>query len=158
MALNWESSFIPIFLRFGLFMVFQISWMFCVKTFLELKFSLTNVSVAYIISSMPKILSSISCILSVMLVSLVPVLFPRLSTFRIPSVCVSLLTLFSFSSFEQFYFLHLFLCIPWIGFFNEFIHFLYKHIYNRKIGFKILFLCFNCVGISRACCSRIAGL
>lgn len=40
-----------------------------------------------------------------------------------------------------------------------FIHFLFKGLYHlHYVDFKIFFLCFNCVGIARACCSRLAGL
>jgi hypothetical protein len=45
--LSWESSSsIPIIFRFGLFMVSQIFWMFCVRNFLDLAFSLTGVSIS----------------------------------------------------------------------------------------------------------------
>ena len=39
------------------------------------------------------------------------------------------------------------------------IYFLFKGLYHLyKIGFKVIFLCFSCVRISRAFCSRIAVL
>jgi hypothetical protein len=50
-------------------------------------FSLNDVSVSSIISSMPEILSSLTCILLLTLVSVVPVLFPTFCISRIPSVC-----------------------------------------------------------------------
>ena len=39
--LSWVSSSIPIILKFGLIKVSHISWMFCVKLFLDLTFSWT---------------------------------------------------------------------------------------------------------------------
>ena len=47
------SSSIPIFLRFGLFMMPQISLMFCVMGFLGFAVSLANRLVSYNISSTP---------------------------------------------------------------------------------------------------------
>ncbi|KAL6052183.1 hypothetical protein STEG23_020668 [Scotinomys teguina] len=40
--------------RLGLFMVFQISWIFCVTTFLDLVFSLTDESISSIVNSLLK--------------------------------------------------------------------------------------------------------
>jgi hypothetical protein len=38
---RWKASpSIPIVLRFGLFIAFKISWMFCIRNFLDLTFSL----------------------------------------------------------------------------------------------------------------------
>jgi hypothetical protein len=55
-------------------------------------------------------------------------------------------------------FLHLFVCI-FLDFFKEFINFLFKGLYYLyKIAFVIVFLCFSCVVIFRACCSRRAGV
>jgi hypothetical protein len=53
------------------------------------------------------------------------------------------------------YFLYLFDCI-FLYFFKGFIHFLFKGLY--KIEFKVIFLCFDCVRISRACYIRVAVL
>lgn len=50
---------IPIILRFGLFTISQISWMFCVRKFLDLTFSLTDVSISSIASSIPESLPSL---------------------------------------------------------------------------------------------------
>ena len=58
-------SSIPIILRLDLFIVFQ---MFCVRKFLALTFSLTDVSIYSIVSSLPEMFSSISCILLAMIV------------------------------------------------------------------------------------------
>ena len=85
----WQSSpsSLPVILMFVLFIVFQISWMFCVRRFLDLTSSLTNTS----ISSVPNILFSISCILLMMLTSVISYLSPRFSISRFASICASLL-------------------------------------------------------------------
>ena len=66
---NWESSFppTPIILSFGLHIVSWILWMFLVRSFLNFAFSLAVVSMFSMVSSAPEILSSMSCILLVML-------------------------------------------------------------------------------------------
>jgi hypothetical protein len=107
--LRWESSFsIPIFCRSGLFIVSQFSWMFCIRNFLEI-FSLTDVSVSSIVSSMPEILFSVSCVLLIMLASVIPVILPR---FIHPSLYFLYCFNFHFQILNTFiYFLHLFDCI-----------------------------------------------
>jgi len=66
--LSWKSSLtsIPMILRFGLLVVFWISWMFWVRSFLHFAFSLIVVPMFSMESSAPEIFSSISCILFVM--------------------------------------------------------------------------------------------
>lgn len=99
--------------------------------------------------------------------------FPSLG---FPQFVFSLLLLFSFSDLEQFYFLLLFNFISlyllvlffirhitiFMYFFKRFIHFLFHlykgHCHLYKIRFKVIFLCFCWVRISRACCSRTAVL
>ena len=87
--LSWESSLslIPIILRFGFLIVSWISWMFWVRSFLHFAFYLTVVSMFSMVSSAPEILSSISCILLVILTSVIPVLFPRFYLFMFASIC-----------------------------------------------------------------------
>lgn len=71
----------------------------------------------------------------------------------------------SFISF--FYHLQVLTCFihfspVWLYFpvhFKGFINFSFKFLYHiNKIGFKVISLCFDCVRISRSCCSRISGL
>lgn len=78
-SFTWVSSpsSIPIIFRLGLFMVSQISWKCCVRIFPDLTFSLTEVSIPSIMSLVPEILSSISCILLMRLPSVVPVQLPK---------------------------------------------------------------------------------
>jgi hypothetical protein len=75
-SLRWESllSSIPIILRFGLFIVSWISWMFWVRNFLCFEYSLTIVSVFSKVSSLHEIFSFISYILLLKLASGAPYL------------------------------------------------------------------------------------
>ena len=103
-ALTWTSFLfsIDIILRFGLFMGFYISWIFCAKSYLDLMFSLTDESVSSIVSSALEILSSMSCILMFMLAFLVLDHFLIISISLIPLFVFPLLSIFWFSSLESF--------------------------------------------------------
>jgi hypothetical protein len=82
--LSWESSLssISIILMFGLLFSW-IFWMFWVRISLPFAFSLTVVTMFSMESFAPEILSSIPCILLMMLVSMFHDLFP----FRVVSLC-----------------------------------------------------------------------
>ena len=90
--LIWKSSFssTPIIRRFGLLIITWISWMFWVRIFLHFAFHFIVVPMFSMQSSAPEILSSVSCILFLMLASIVSDLFHRVSIYK------SCLTLFFF--------------------------------------------------------------
>ena len=106
-ARNLFLLLFPLFLWLALrIMLYQISWMFWVMDSLDFAFSLVDKSY-WLIYSFPLLcllhprLSYISCILLVM--SVVPILFPRFSISRIASVCVSFIVSISTSGLGEFY-------------------------------------------------------
>ena len=75
-----------------------ISWIFfvvVVRHFLDLAFSLTDITISSMASSMPEILSSTSCVLLVMFAAIVPLLFPRFSISWVASFYVISITFIS---------------------------------------------------------------
>ena len=96
------------------------NWLFRVRNFLDLTFSLTDASISLIISSMPEILPSICCILLIMLVSVVLVIFPKFPSPGFPQFVFSLLFLFSGLKWCYFFFICLivFSCIFFKGIYS----------------------------------------
>jgi hypothetical protein len=96
-------------------------------------------------SSMPEILSFVSCILLVMLASEVPVQVPKLFISRFPQVRFLNRFYFSLLGVELFYTFPLSFCVV-VDVFKGFIHSFYKDLYHSHKGyFKVFVLCFSYV-------------
>lgn len=181
--LSWESSLssIPIIFSFALVIFSWISWMFWVRSFCFLYFLwlLCQCLLWYLLSL--RFLSSISCILLLMLASVTLALFPRFFMSRVVSLCVffnisisfsrSLMILFnSFSCLIVFflYFFKRFMCILFKGFyvftcvlylFKKFIYICLKVLYHlHEMWFYTWILFFRCFEVTRTFCSERTGL
>ena len=131
-------------------------------------FSLTDQFISTIISSTPETLSSISCILLVMLAFVVPVHLHRFTFPEFPWFAFSVLSQFQFSSLKLFPSPVCFFLV-FMSFFKKFINFFQSYvcfflnflreifIYLHKVHkepLKVLFFCCFYVEMFRSCCCR----
>jgi hypothetical protein len=113
---------------------------------------------------MPRIFSSISCILLVMFVSVVSVLLAWFFIYRIPSVCVFFVVSISIFRnkicffFFKFFYLHQFDCIFLYSLRDLFISSLNNSIVLIRLDLMSFLLWLGFVVLSRVCCSRKAWL
>ena len=152
--------------------MFQFSWIFCLRNYL---FSFTNISIHSMVSFMSEIPSSISYILLLMAMCVIPVLFLMFSISRIGSEYFLHCFFFLFSGLEHLYscllpvwlyFLYFFTCIHFLFkmlnifvciflyFFRDiFISYLKASIIFIRLEFRS-FSYYRCVRIFSYCCSR----
>lgn len=155
----WTGSlifFISILLRFGLFLICQISWLFWSVIFLDLAFILTCIYFFHcIFNTWNSIFHHLHSVGEACLGSLCS--SHKFFTSRISSFCVFFIVFISdfrswtvlFISLNYFVFL---------DFFKGFIDFLFKDLFHiHKDCFTFHFLFFSCDGIVMACCDRLAG-
>ena len=119
-----------IILKFGFIIVPQISWMYCDENLLVLPFSLIRAFLFSLVSAGSESHSSISCILLVMLDSVVSVHLPRISISSQSSVCVIFIAPhFSFQFLNCFYYLFDCFFLVSQGIIYRFNHY-YNHFYT----------------------------
>ena len=137
-------------------MISQFTWMFCVRNFLGLTFSLAEYQflhhIFYTQDSLFHLLYSVGD----------AYIFSSLGFLSLgfPWFVFSLLPYFYFQVLHIFiYFLSLLSCIFLYFFKCFFFSFTsYRPLWNYKIEFEVIFLYFGCLRMSRACCSKIAVL
>ena len=125
--------------------------MFSVMNFLVFEFSLTDVLISSILSSTPEILSFTSYILLMILMSAVPVLFPRISVSMIVSVFVFFIA--SISIFRPWAVIKYFTCL----YFPEFMYLLTSSLKASVIFIRLDLGSSSCDSVSLGYLGLVVG-